>query len=89
VDQHKDEKLDLEEVIAIARLAKDRGNHALMQYLGSELGYRVEAVEPEDQHATLQREFINAVELVAKINKQMENVVQQMGHAGQRVRAVR
>lgn len=82
VDLHKDEKLDLEEVIAIARLAKDRGNHALMQYLGSELGYKVETVEPEDERAALQRDFINAVETVSKIQQRLAQV-------DQRVRAVR
>lgn len=49
LDESKNEKLEFEEVIAIARMAKERDCHALMQYLGSVLGYAVAEVTPEEQ----------------------------------------
>jgi hypothetical protein len=82
VDEHKDEKLCMEEVLVIAKLAKERGNHALMQYLGDELGYSIQALEPEDERAAIQREFVNAVE-------RLEQIQQRMARTEQRVRAVR
>lgn len=67
VNEHKDEKLDIEEIIQIAKWAKEQGNHALMQYLGQELGYSVEPLDPTDQQAELQRRFVEATQLLAKI----------------------
>ena len=49
------------QVLVIARLARDAGNHALMNYLADELGYlKPVPVEPENQLAALQRDFVEA-----------------------------
>ncbi len=56
------EKLSPDEVIRLAKLARVAGDHSVMQYLASELGYDISPVEPEEQAAALQRQFIAAVE---------------------------
>jgi hypothetical protein len=52
VDDAKHEKLEFDEVIAIARMAKEKRCHALMQYLASVLGYSIQEVTPEEQLAS-------------------------------------
>lgn len=42
------QKLDLDEVIAIARLAKDCGDHTIMMYLGRVLGYEIKPLKLEE-----------------------------------------
>lgn len=49
VDETKHEKLSFDEIIALARMAKEAGNHAVMQYMAQDLGYEVRAVSPKDE----------------------------------------
>lgn len=55
-------RLSPEQVVFIARLARRQGCHVLMAHLCTELGYAPPVpVEPADQAAQLQREFVTAV----------------------------
>lgn len=56
------EKLSPDEVIRLAKLARAAGDHSVMQFLAGELGYEITPIEPEEQAAALQRQFIAAVE---------------------------
>lgn len=82
LEDHTDEKLDPEEVLAIAKMAKIQGNHALMQYLGQELGYQVIPLEPEDERTALQRQYIEATKVI-------RGIVDRMDRAESRLKAVR
>jgi hypothetical protein len=66
-------KLDLSQVLFILRLAKDHGVHEGMHFVADSVGYsRPTPVEPEDERATLQREYIEAARQMAKVAQRME-----------------
>lgn len=55
------------EVIAIKRWARESASTAMIDFEAHELHFRVEWVEPEDEKARLQREFIEAVDRLDRI----------------------
>jgi len=62
LNPNRDEKLDLEQVVQLLRLAKEAGCHFAMDYICSSAGYsRPEPIAPDDEKAELQRQFIKAV----------------------------
>jgi len=64
-----------DQVVLIARLARDVGNHAVMNYLAVELGYLKPApVEPEDEIARLQREFVEATKSLHTMATRIETI---------------
>jgi hypothetical protein len=64
----RNEKLGPEEVMLILRLARERGFHGGMQYIAAALNYAAPiAIEPEDEKAALQREFIESTRKLAKL----------------------
>ena len=69
------EKLALVELVMVMRLGKEAGAHTVMHYLAQELGYeQPRPVEPEDEKARLQREYIEAVQQLQKLSSQIEHV---------------
>jgi hypothetical protein len=64
-----------DQVVLIARLARDAGNHAIMNHLAVELGYLKPApVEPEDEIARLQREFVEATKSLHSMATRIETI---------------
>jgi hypothetical protein len=64
-----------DQVVLIARLARDAGNHAIMNHLAVELGYLKPApVEPEDEIARLQREFVEATKSLHTMATRIETI---------------
>lgn len=64
-----------EQIVLIARLARAAGNHAVMNYLAEELGYLKPApVEPENQLAVLQREFVEATKSLHHMASRIEAI---------------
>lgn len=61
INAHRREKFDLAQVITLLARARKQGYHDAIAYLNAECGYRVEPIEPEDERARLQREFVDAV----------------------------
>jgi hypothetical protein len=56
------EKLDLEQVIQLLRLGKDKGCHSAMDYICHAAGYSKPApIEPDDEKAELQRQLIRVI----------------------------
>jgi hypothetical protein len=56
------QKLDLAQVVTLARWGREVGCHALMDYVAAAAGYsRPEPLTPQDEAAELQRQFIQAV----------------------------
>lgn len=71
----KREKLSPEQVLLILRLAREKGCHAGMTFIARELGYAdPQPIEPEDEKAKLQREYIEAARAMAKIADRIERV---------------
>ncbi len=68
------EKLDPEEVIAVLKIGRQIGCHMGAHYIAEQCGYRFEAVEPEDERAALQRQFIKAVQDLKTIETKMEKL---------------
>jgi hypothetical protein len=66
-------KLDPEETLAIFRMARDAGFHQSKHWIDRELGYEPSAPqEPEDEYARLQREYVQAVKLLATLTPKIE-----------------
>ena len=71
----RSEKLSPDQVLWILREARKVNCHAAFTYIARECGYADPVpVEPEDQHAALQREFSQAVKALAAIASRMDRV---------------
>ncbi len=63
------------QIVVIARMARDAGNHAVMGFLAAELGYlKPVAVEPESQLAELQRAFVEATKTLHGMATRIETI---------------
>lgn len=66
-------KLDLDDIEALIRMGREHGVHCALYHLCDQTKYqRPETVEPEDERARLQREFIES-------QKRMEQLLHKMG----------
>lgn len=69
------EKLNPEQALFIIKLAKDAGVHVGIDFICSSLSYtKPQPIQPEDEKAQLQREFIEAQKAFAQLSKRMETV---------------
>ena len=67
------EKLDLDQVLWILCEARKIGCHAAMNYIARHSGYGdPQPIEPEDERALLQREFITAMRSFHALANRME-----------------
>lgn len=75
LNESKREKLSPEQVLLILRLARGKGCHAGMTFISRDLGYAdPQPIEPEDEKAKLQREFIEASKHMARLAERIERV---------------
>jgi hypothetical protein len=65
------ERFNPEQLMYVARRGRAAGCHAVMEYLTRDAGYTCEPIEPEDQAAELQREFVDAVDRLTQIQQQL------------------
>ena len=71
----KREKLDLGELQLIRREARKAGVHILASYEMRDAGYsEPQPVNPEDEHAQLQREYIAAVKSMSAIQARLDRI---------------
>jgi hypothetical protein len=67
-------KLSPEHVLLLLKWAREKGFHGAIGYLCTEAGYTPPLpVEPEDELARLEREYINAVKVLQSITPKIEN----------------
>lgn len=66
------QKLDIEEILAIKRLARDVGSFATVTYEAQELAYKVEWIKPEDEKAELQRQVIDMGKRLEQIARRLQ-----------------
>ena len=73
LDPDRAEKISLEQLSLVLRLGREKGAHGAMNFLCRDAGYQDPvAVEPEDERAQLQREFIQAQQAMLQMAKRME-----------------
>jgi hypothetical protein len=73
LNEDRPAKLSPEQVLLILRLARSKGCHQGMDFIATELGYAPPVpVEPRDEVAELQRQFIEAVRAQAELAKRIE-----------------
>lgn len=71
----KRDKLSPEQVLLLLRLAREKGCHAGMTFIARDLGYSdPQPIEPEDERAMLQREFIESTRAMAKLAQRIESL---------------
>lgn len=65
-------KLDFAQVLFILKMARRRGIHTGIEYISGHLGYSVPTpIDPEDERAALQREFIEHVKRMERLSAQL------------------
>lgn len=69
----RDEKFDLSDLLYIARRGREAGCHSLVLFMARESGYTdPQPLEPEDERAKLQREFVQAQRAMSHLAARME-----------------
>ena len=80
LNEDRPAKLSPEQVLLIARLAKAKGYHGVVDFILSELSYApTTPVEPRDETAELQRQFIQATEAMQALAARMESLTGSSG----------
>lgn len=66
-------KLSPEQVLLLLKWSREVGFHGAVSYICNEAGYASPIpVEPEDEYARLQREYVNAVKMLALLTPKLE-----------------
>ena len=79
LNRDRRERFTPEQFMMIARLGRQVGCHALIAYMSREAGYADPVpVEPEDEVARLQREFIEATAKLGQMASRIEQINQTM-----------
>lgn len=69
----KRDKLSPEQVLLLLHMARMKGCHAGINFIARELGYADPVpIEPEDERAKLQREFIESTRALTKMAQRIE-----------------
>lgn len=76
LNSERREKLSPRQVMAILRRAHDSGHHQLMEFIAADSGYSAQAIEPRDELAELQRQFISAVKQSQHIADRLDRMTQ-------------
>jgi hypothetical protein len=71
------EKLDPEQVLWLLREGRNAGCHSAMNYICAESGYSVSVIEPQDEMAELQRQFIDSSKTMSKMAERIEMLSRQ------------
>lgn len=75
MNEDRPARLTPEQVVFVLRMARQRGCHAGMRFLCSELGYADPVpVDPRDESAELQRQYIEAARDMARIAERIERL---------------
>jgi hypothetical protein len=69
----KREKLSPEQMLLVLRLARSKGCHAGINFIARDLGYSdPKPVEPEDERAALQRQYIEATRTLVRLAERID-----------------
>jgi len=79
LNRDRPEKFDLEQTLLIKRAAKEVGSYATLFFECDDAGFtRPHPIEPEDEAAKLQREFIGSVKRMEQLATRIEKLQPQM-----------
>jgi hypothetical protein len=68
----RDEKLSFEQAFKLMREAKAIGCHVAMAHIAMQVGYaEPQPIEPEDERARLQREYVAAVKTLTVLSQKL------------------
>lgn len=76
LNPNRSERFPPEDILHLLRIGHEIGYHGAMAYIAQEAGYKCEPVEPQDEQAKLQREFIESVKATQKIAARLERLTQ-------------
>ena len=68
------QKLSLEQIDFLISRGKQKNAHVVLQYLGKQYGYQITPIEPEDEKAQLQRDYIQAVGVLEELKKRLNKL---------------
>ena len=75
LDHNRAEKLSPEDLLVLLKIGRQVGCHVAMKFLCQECGYaEPQSVEPADELAELQRQFVGAVDEQRKMLERMERL---------------
>lgn len=75
LNESRAEKLSPDQVLMLARMGRERGCHAVMAFYAAECGYSAPVpIEPEDERAQLQREYVEAVKALSALTHRLDRV---------------
>lgn len=70
----RNEKLDPEQLLFLSREARKIGIHSIADYFASDCGYQFTPIEPKDEMAELQRQYIEAAKSIHALTSRMEKI---------------
>lgn len=80
LNEHRAEKLGLDELVAVIRMAKQKGSHVTMLYLADQCGFtRPRPVETADEKARAQRDLMNLLSELPDVVARAESVLGKLG----------
>ncbi len=75
LNPEKRESFKPEQLLYICRRGRDVGCHALIVYLARSIGYAdPQPIEPEDERAELQRQYVEAARSMARMAERIERL---------------
>jgi hypothetical protein len=75
LNENRPEKLSPEQVLFLLRIGREVGCHSAINYMSRDAGYSdPQPIEPEDEKASLMRDFIAAQKAMSLIANRLENV---------------
>lgn len=74
LNEDRNERLSPDHVMLIMKKAREKGHHGAFEFMAASLGYAPPVpIEPRDEMAELQRQFIAAVAAVQAIGNKIES----------------
>lgn len=75
LNEDKAERLAPDQVLFLLKLAREKGHHGGMNFITAVLGYTTpHPVEPQDELAEMQRQFIEATKSLSKMAERIESL---------------
>lgn len=70
----RQERLDPDDLLHLLRIGREVGYHGAMAFIAQEAGYKCEPMEPQDEQAKLQREFVDGIKVLGKLADRLERL---------------
>jgi hypothetical protein len=89
LNEERPAKLSPDQVVLVLRLARAKGYHGGIAHILADLGYSpTTPIEPKDEVAELQRQFIEAADRIVDATAQAEKLAQRIGALQPTLKAV-